>query len=156
MLIDAYSEMLEDQMPRDRWQALVRLNQGMGTDTVIAIPGYGDLETLPWGADNAVVRAAVTEHPLPPMPLAVLSHGKPFALPPDAEGFITAELEGYLQAANESAAMLVPHARFWVASESGHDIHQDQPALVIAAIEQVIAGVRSPDTWYDLRACCEN
>ena len=156
VLIDAYSEMLEDQMPRDRWQALVRLNQGMGTDTVIAIPGYGDLETLPWGADNAAVRAAVTEHPLPPMPLAVLSHGKPFALLPDAEGFTTAELEGYLQAANESAAMLVPHARFWVASESGHDIHQDQPALVIAAIEQVIAGVRSPDTWYDLRSCCEN
>ena len=37
-----------------------------------------------------------------------------------------------------------------MASESGHDIHQDQPELVIEAIRQVFAGVRNPDTWYDL------
>jgi pimeloyl-ACP methyl ester carboxylesterase len=154
VLVDAYSEMLEDVMPPDRWQALVRLNQGMGTDTVVPIPGYGDLETLPWGADNAVVREAVAAHPLPPMPLAVLAHGKPFAVPADAQEIGGAELEGYIQAANESKSMLVPNTRYWVASESGHDIHQDQPELVIEAIEQVLEGVRSPDTWYDLRSCC--
>jgi pimeloyl-ACP methyl ester carboxylesterase len=154
VLVDAYSEMLEDVMPPDRWQALVRLNQGMGTDTVVPIPGYGDLETLPWGADNAVVREAVAAHPLPPMPLAVLAHGKPFAVPADSQGFSAADLEGYIQAANESKATLVPNTRYWVASESGHDIHQDQPELVIAAIQQVIAGVRNPDTWYDLNSCC--
>src|SRR5215212_12265722 len=42
VLVDAYSELLEDVMPPERWQALVRLNQGLGTDTVIPIPGYGD------------------------------------------------------------------------------------------------------------------
>jgi hypothetical protein len=41
-----------------------------------------------------------------------------------------------------------------VASESGHDIHQDQPELVIEAIQQVLQGVRNPDTWYSLAACC--
>jgi pimeloyl-ACP methyl ester carboxylesterase len=154
VLVDAYSEMLEDVMPPDRWQALVRLNQGTGTDEVVPIPGYGDLETLPWGADNAVVRAAVAAHPLPPMPLAVLAHGKPFAVPADSQDFTAAELEGYIQAANESKSMLVPNTRYWVASESGHDIHQDQPELVIEAIQQVLEGVRSPDTWYDLSSCC--
>jgi pimeloyl-ACP methyl ester carboxylesterase len=154
VLVDAYSEMLEDVMPPDRWQALVRLNQEMGTDTIVPIPGYGDLETLLWGADNAVVRSAVAANPLPPMPLAVLAHGKPFAISESSRGVGAAELEGYITAANESKAMLVPGARYWVASESGHDIHQDQPGLVIDAIQQVIEGVRSPDTWYDLRSCC--
>ena len=42
-----------------------------------------------------------------------------------------------------------------MASESGHDIHQDQPELVIEAMRQVVEGVRNPDTWYDLTSCCD-
>ena len=154
VLVDAYSELLEDAMPPERWQALVRLNQGTGSDEVVAIPGYGDLETTAFGADNAVVREAVAASPPRPMPLATLAHGKPFALPADAQGFTAAELEGYIRVANEEKATLVPNARFSVASESGHDIHQDQPELVIEAIRQVVAGVRHPDTWYELSSCC--
>jgi pyridoxine 5'-phosphate synthase PdxJ len=75
-------------------------------------------------------------------------------VPEGMEGFTSNELEGYLLAGNEALATLVPDARFTVASESGHDIHQDQPELVIEAIRQVVAGVRGPDTWYDLSACC--
>ena len=59
-----------------------------------------------------------------------------------------------LRAANENLAMLVPNARFFVAKDSGHDIHQDQPELVIEAIRQVVVGVRLPATWYDLTSCC--
>ncbi|MCC6315894.1 MAG: alpha/beta hydrolase, partial [Thermomicrobiales bacterium] len=81
VLVDAYSELLESGMPPDRWQALKRLNQGGGTDTVMPIPGYGDVETLPWGGDNEVMRKAVAASPLRPMPLANLAHGKPFPLP---------------------------------------------------------------------------
>ena len=125
-----------------------------GADTVVPIPGYGDLETMGYGADNAVVREAVAASPLRPMPLAVLAHGKPFPQAADAPGFTTGELEAVLLAANEDLATLVPNARFSVASESGHDIHQDQPELVIEAIRQVVAGVRNPDTWYDLTSCC--
>ena len=69
-------------------------------------------------------------------------------------GSPSGELEAILRAANEDLATLVPKARFSVASESGHDIHQDQPELVIEAIRQVVAGVRNPDTWYDLTSCC--
>ena len=154
VLVDAYSELLEDVMPPEKWQALVRLNQELGSDVVHPIPDYGDAESTGYGADNAVVREAVAASPLPPMPLAVFAHGKPFSLPADAPGSPPAELERYLLAANEAQAALVPNARFTVASESGHDIHQDQPELVIEAIRQVVAGVRNPDTWYDLASCC--
>lgn len=55
VLVDAYSELLEDVMPPERWQALVRLNQELGSSEVVPIPGYG--------ADNAVVREAVAASP---------------------------------------------------------------------------------------------
>jgi pimeloyl-ACP methyl ester carboxylesterase len=154
VLVDAYTELLQDEMPPESWQALVRLNQELGSDVVVPIPGYGDAETTVYGANDAVVRKAVAASPLPPMPLAVLAHGKPFPQSSAAPGFAPGELERYLMAANEAQAALVPNARFTVASESGHDIHQDQPELVIEAVRQVVAGVRTPDTWYDLTTCC--
>jgi pimeloyl-ACP methyl ester carboxylesterase len=154
VLVDAFSERLETLLPPERWEALVRLNQDLGVDTVVPIPGYGDLETLGYGTDNAVMREAVAASPLRPMPLAVLAHGKPFPQAADAPGFTAGELETILLKANEDLATLVPNARFIVATESGHDIHQDQPELVIEAVRQVVAGVRNPDTWYDLTSCC--
>jgi pimeloyl-ACP methyl ester carboxylesterase len=72
----------------------------------------------------------------------------------NAEGFSSDALESVLRAANEDMATLVPNARFFVAKDSGHDIHQDQPELVTEAIRQVVTGVRSRDTWYDLTSCC--
>lgn len=154
VLVDAYSEFLEEVMPPERWQALVRLNQGLGSGKVVEIPGYGDAETTGFGADNEAMRKAVAASPLRPMPLSVLAHGKPFPVPADAQGFTSETLEGFLSAANEMQATLVPDARYTVASESGHDVHQDQPQLVVEAIRQVVAGVRNPDTWYDLASCC--
>jgi pimeloyl-ACP methyl ester carboxylesterase len=155
ILVDAYAELLEDGMSSEQWRALVRLNQELGSDVVAQIPGYGDAETTGYGADNAVVREAVAASPLRPMPLAVLAHGKPFPQAADAPGFAAGELEAILLKANEEQATLAAQARFTVATESGHDIHQDQPELVVEAIRQVVAGVRNPDTWYDLTSCCE-
>ena len=101
------------------------------------------------------MRQLTATSPLRPMPLAVLAHGRPFALPKDpalSQGFTSEEIEPLLFAANQAQAELVPDARFFHANESGHDIHQDQPALITEAIRQVVAGVRSPDTWYELTA----
>jgi pimeloyl-ACP methyl ester carboxylesterase len=154
VLVDAYTELLEDVMPPEKWQPLVRLNQELGSDVVHQIPGYGDAESTGYGANDAAMREAVAASPLPPMPLAVLAHGKPFPQAAAAPGFTPGELERYLLAANEAQAALVPKARFTVASKSGHDIHQDQPELVVEAIRQVVTGVRTPDTWYDLTSCC--
>jgi pimeloyl-ACP methyl ester carboxylesterase len=50
----------------------------------------------------------------------------------EAEGFSSDALVSVLHAANEKlATTLIPNARFFVAKDSGHDIHQDQPELVI-------------------------
>jgi hypothetical protein len=85
------------------------------------------METIGYGVDNAVVREAVATSPLWRMPLAVLAHGKPFDRPAEMQAFSSAESDALLRAANEDLATLVPNAHFTVASESGHDIHQDQP-----------------------------
>jgi pimeloyl-ACP methyl ester carboxylesterase len=149
VLVDAYSERLETLLSPDDYERLKKLNQSGGTDTVFPIPDYGDVETLPWGGDNDVMREAAAATPLRPMPLAVLAHGLPFSVPEES-GFTSEELEPLLRAANENLATLVPNARFFVAADSGHDIHQDQPQLVIEAIRQVVEGVRAPETWYSL------
>jgi len=154
VLVDAYSEKLETLLTPERWAALVRLNVRSGSDTVKTIPSYGDLETIGYGKDNVVMRHAEATTPLGPMPLAVLAHARPFDLPKEAEGFSSDALEAVLRAANENLATLVPNARFFVAKDSGHDIHQDQPELVIEAIRQVVVGVRHPATWNDLTSCC--
>jgi pimeloyl-ACP methyl ester carboxylesterase len=154
ILVDAYSEMLETLLTPERWAALVRLNVRSGSDTVERVPRYGDLETIGYGKSDAMMRQAAATTPLGPMPLAVLAHARPFDLPKDAEGFSSDSLELVLRAANEKLATLVPNARFFVAKDSGHDIRQDQPELVIEAIRQVVVGVRQPATWNDLRSCC--
>jgi pimeloyl-ACP methyl ester carboxylesterase len=154
VLVDAYSEALETLLTPERWAALVRLNVRSGSDTVKPIPSYGDLETIGYGKDNLVMREAVATTPLGPMPLAILAHRHPFDLPKEAEGFSSDVLESVLREANENLTTLVPNARFFVAKDSGHDIHQDQPELVIEAIRQVVVGVRHPATWYDLTSCC--
>ena len=154
ILVDAYSERLETLMTPEQWAALVRFNVRSGSDKVEPIAGYGDLETLGYGKNNVVMRQVALTTPLGPMPLAVLAHARPFDVPKDTEGLSSGALESVLRAANEDLAMLVPNARFFIAKISGHDIHQDQPKLVTEAIRQVVAGVRDPDTWYDLTSCC--
>ena len=156
VLVDSFSERLEGEMTSEQFDALKAYNQSGGTDTVMEIPDYGDVETLPWSGDNDVVREAVAAHPLPPMPLGVLGHGIPFPTPDDMPGFTQGQLEEILQRHNRGLATLVPDGRFWLASESGHDIHQDQPELVVEVIQEVLEGVRSPDTWYSLESCCED
>jgi pimeloyl-ACP methyl ester carboxylesterase len=154
VLVDAYSERSEDLMTPEQWQSINQLNRDYGSETVVPIPGYGDLETLTWVASNDAMRAGEAAEPLPPMPLAVLAHGIPILLPDETAGFTAAEWEALLQATQADLATLVPDARFWKASESGHDIHQDQPELVVAAIRQVLEGARSPETWTSLASCC--
>jgi pimeloyl-ACP methyl ester carboxylesterase len=56
-------------------------------------------------------------------------------------------MEGIMFALQQDLAQLVPDARLIVATESGHNIHQDQPELVIDAVRQVLEAVRDPSTW---------
>ena len=51
-------------------------------------------------------------------------------------------MEDIMSALQNDLAQLVPDARRVIATESGHNIHQDQPELVIAAIRQVVEAGR--------------
>lgn len=112
-----------------------------------AYPEAERLWTAPLERDpsTAQVRQARAAGPLPPMPLVVLSHGLPFAAP--FPSWPSAPLEHAMLALQEDLARLVPNARHIVASQSGHDIHRDQPELVIAAIREVVEAVRAPGAW---------
>jgi pimeloyl-ACP methyl ester carboxylesterase len=117
------------------------------------LDGYPEFERVDLTAGLAQVRRAREETPLRPMPVAVLAHGRAIDVPiPEWPSDAMERMQLTLQA---DLATLVPDARFFVAGESGHDVHQDQPALVTEAIRQVVAGVRYPDTWYELVACCK-
>jgi pimeloyl-ACP methyl ester carboxylesterase len=154
VLIEAYSEFIEALMTPEQWQALVAFNVEYGTDTIIPIPGHGDIETIPYGSMNQELRDTA---PLSALPLAVLSHGVPFEIDTVPEAFTSAaEVEDFLTSANEQQATLAPDGRYWLGATSGHYVQQDQPELVIEAIRQVVAGVREPDTWTSLESCCED
>jgi hypothetical protein len=47
----------------------------------------------------------------------------------------------------EKLAALDPDGRLIVAEQSKHFIPGDQPELITAEIEQVVAAVRDPSTW---------
>jgi pimeloyl-ACP methyl ester carboxylesterase len=155
VLIDAYSEFLEPAFGPKLWPKLVKFNAPQSK--AVQIPGYGQAETVPYASGDDQMRQLTKTSPLRPMPLAVLAHGRPFALPKDpklSQGLTSKVVEPGLLKANQAQAKLVPEGRFFYAKKSGHDIHQDQPALTAEAIQQVVAGVRSPDTWYSLQTCC--
>jgi pimeloyl-ACP methyl ester carboxylesterase len=110
-------------------------------------PGAERLWTAPM-ADTPTteqVRQAQAESPLRPMPLVVLAHGVPFAAP--TPGWPSAKMEAIMLDLQKDLATLAPNAHFATATESGHNIHQDQPEQVIAAIREVVEAVRDPSTW---------
>jgi pimeloyl-ACP methyl ester carboxylesterase len=97
-------------------------------------------------------RQARATQPLHPLPLAVLSRGRPYDVP--FPNWPTEAMERIWFGLQQDLAALVPNARFIVASQAEHNIHQDQPALVIEAVRQVVVGVGDRDTWHDLVSCC--
>jgi pimeloyl-ACP methyl ester carboxylesterase len=151
ILVDPYSEKLETLLTAGRWAALVRLNIRQGTVRLSPIPGYGDLKTLGYGKDNGVMRGAAASAPLRPMPRSS---------PTDVRLTCRRKLKGShpihwinIACSKRAVGSPRPEPRFFAAKDSGHDIHQDQPELVTEAMRQVIAGVHSPNTWYDLTSC---
>jgi hypothetical protein len=77
----------------------------------------------------------------------VLSHGR---MPTEAErppGWPIAAEEQILRELHEEIAHLAPNGRHVVAEDSGHDIHKEQPALVVEAITSVVEAVRDPSAW---------
>ncbi len=136
----------QEALAPDQWaefEALTVTNQ----DLLDAYPDAERWFTAPLADDATTgqVRQARKEVSLRPMPLVVLAHGIPFADP--FPGWQRDKMEGIMFELQQDLAQLVPDARLIVASESGHNIHQDQPELVTDAIRQVVAAVRDPSAW---------
>jgi pimeloyl-ACP methyl ester carboxylesterase len=76
------------------------------------------------------------------MPLVALAHGRPDPAPP---GWPVEEDERLWRQLQRELAQLVPGGRLVIATESGHDIPQEQPELVLDAISDVVQAVRAGD-----------
>ena len=92
--------------------------------------------------------------PLRSIPLVVLSADRPWGpqipsmiaagklpsdVPPDS-GYVT---DAAQKKAQENLAKLVPNAKHITNTNSGHEIHKEQPQLVTDAIRQVVEAIRS-------------
>ena len=145
MLIDAvhmdyYARriaLLRTLVPPAEWKATVR---GLR----VPVPAIIDPEQIDIETSLAQTREALSTTPLASLPTFVLTHGRP-----DASGdprLVDAD-ERLWQKLQAEIASLVPRSKHVIAERSGHDIHHEQPELVVAAIRDVVEAVRDPDTW---------
>lgn len=147
VLIDALGEGLQDAQTPAQWVIQRLLLEG---DLTESLREYPDIERFDANATFAQMRAAP---PLRPMPLAVLSadasigqlveelaahHQLPAGVPADF-GYVT---ETAQRASQARLAALVPGARHVTRTNSGHNIHREQPQLVVSAIRDVVDAQR--------------
>jgi pimeloyl-ACP methyl ester carboxylesterase len=130
--------MLKTLFPRAAWRATVRALQ-------VRPPAIVDPEQIDMPTSLAQTRAALSGAPLHPMPLFVLTRGHPDR--PESSARLGAADERLWRQLQNEIADLVPHSKHVIATRSGHDIHHQQPRLVIAAIHDVVQAVRDPASW---------
>lgn len=148
VLVDALSPGLQDAETPEQWE-FQRLLIVAGLEDALA--RYPEIEQMDPEASFAEMRAAST---LQPMPLVVLSADVPYGptfpemvaagiLPagiPEDFGYVVDEAQRESQV---GLARLVPGAEHITKTNSGHDIHQEQPQLVVEAIRRVVDAVRA-------------
>lgn len=147
VLVDALAEGLQDEMTPAQWTIQRILLEG---DLTESLREYPDIERFDADTTFAQLRAAP---PLRPMPLVVLSSDAsigqlvkdlaaagqlPAGVPADF-GYVT---EAAQRVAQARLAALVPGARHVKETNSGHNIHREQPQLVAAAIRDVVDAAR--------------
>ena len=148
VLVDALTEGLRDAETPEQWTIQRKLIEG---DVRESLALYPALERIDADRSFDQIRAAP---PLRPLPLAVLSADRPWGpqVPPMiAAGKLPADIPpdfGYVtdaaqKTAQERLARLVPNAKHITSTNSGHEIHKEQPQLVIDAIREVVEAIRS-------------
>jgi pimeloyl-ACP methyl ester carboxylesterase len=126
--------MLKPLVSPQEWEALRQL-------MITVPPRLVDPEGIDIWTSERQTRKALRRSPLRPMPLVVLAHGRPDDPPPP---FVEQEERLWRQLQRE-LAQLVPGGRLVVATESGHNIQDEQPELVLDAIRDVVLAVRAGD-----------
>jgi pimeloyl-ACP methyl ester carboxylesterase len=127
--------LLKPLLPPEVWEALRQ--EAMTPPHRLVDPEGVDI----WTSERQT-RVALRRSPLRPMPLVVLAHGRPEPAPP---GWPGEEVERLWQQLQRELADLVPGGRLVIATQSGHDIHHEQPELVLDAIRDVVRAVRAGD-----------
>ncbi len=146
VLIDALSEGLQDAEKPEQWAIQRKLIEGEVRESVALYPA---LERIDVDRSCDQIRAAPALHP---MPIVVLSADQPWGpqVPPMiAAGRLAADIPpdfGYVtdvaqKKAQERLAKLVPNEKHVTNTNSGHEIHKEQPQLVIDAIREVVEAV---------------
>ena len=148
VLVDALTEGLQHAETREQWAIQRKLIQNDHPEDLALYPA---LERIDVDRSCEQIRAAPT---LNPMPVVVLSADHPWGpqVPPMiAAGKLPADTPpefGYVtdaaqKKAQERLAKLVPNEKHITKTNSGHEIHKEQPQLVISAIREVVEAVRS-------------
>ena len=147
VLVDALTEGLRDAETPEQWAIQRKLMEGDIRESLVLYPA---LERNDPDRSFEQIRAAP---PLRPLPLVVLSADRawgpqvpsmiaagvlPADVPPDF-GYVT---DAAQKQAQERLATLVPNAKHISKTNSGHEIHKEQPQLVIDSIREVVEAVR--------------
>ena len=138
VLVDALAEYLQEPLDPAQMAAYSALNNGPieGID-------YPDLEQIRFVRSFAQMRRAGRKHPLPDIPLSVISKGLPFGLPEGLPGGLTpAILERAWNNAQGKLAKLTPDAVHVIARRSSHYVMLTQPKLIIDQARRVVRVVR--------------
>ena len=151
VLVDAVSEfeatvgprMLKELLPPQEWKQYQAQLQQPAPPFVARV----DDEQIDLERTFAETEAAASAHPLPPIPLFVLTRGTPTPPPPGASPVMAEAQEQLWMHVQGLLADLVPGAKHLVVEDSGHIIQEDEPQVVIDAIQEVVEGVRSPGSW---------
>ena len=146
VLVDALSEKVRTGLTPERWKLYV--NFGF-TKPTPGLEKYKDIETLDVNASLDQMEKAASAKPLRPMPLFVLTQGKPFDLSPwqPLPSDFLGALNKAWHTAQDALATLAPNAKHKIATKSSHYIQVQEPKLVIDAIKQVVEAVRNPSAW---------
>ena len=148
VLIDVLSEGLQDAETPEQWAIQRKLIEGDVRESVALYPA---LERIDVDRSFNQIRAAP---PLRSIPVVVLSADRPWGPQVPSmigAGKLSADIPrdfGYVtdaaqKKAQERLAKLVPNVKHITNTNSGHEIHKEQPQLVIDAIREVVEAVGS-------------
>ena len=138
VLVDALAEYIESHFTRAQMDVYEQVNNAPveGID-------YPGIEQIRFSKSFAQMRRAARKQPFPDVPVSVLSHGLPFALPEGLPaGFASPLLERAWTDAQDKLARLTPATRHVIARRSSHYIMFTQPKLVINQVRRVVRAAR--------------
>lgn len=138
VLVDALAEYMQGPLDPTQMAAYNAFNNAPleGLD-------YPDLEQVLFGPSFRQMRRAERKHPLPDIPLSVISKGLPFQAPDVLPGGLTrAVIERAWHIAQKKLAKLTPDAVHVIAKRSSHNVMLTRPRLIIDQTRRVVRAVR--------------